>query len=93
MQTNTQVTSLEHRTGGPWTHTGLLIVRFKQDDGTLDQVTLPGDLSSSVTRTEFDALTARVSSLEGRMTSIETRVAALEARAVIDAIEDLKYGN
>jgi hypothetical protein len=86
MQTNTQVTSLEHRTGGAWTHTGLLIVRFKQDDGSLDQVTLPGDLSSSVTRTEFDALTARV-------TSLEARVAALEARPVIDAIEDLKYGN
>jgi hypothetical protein len=70
MQTDTLQTSLERRTGGPWTHTGRLVVRFQLDDGTLASVTLPDD---------WLALVARVS--------------ALEAQAVIDAIEDLKYGN
>ena len=79
MQTDTRTLYTEHRTGGLWTHSGRFTVRFKLDDGTLAEVTLPDDFASGVTRAEFDAL--------------EARVAALEARAVIDAIEDLKYGN
>jgi hypothetical protein len=56
MQTDTLQTSLERRTGGPWTHTGRLVIRFQLDDGTLHTVTLPDDLV---------ALQARLAALEG----------------------------
>jgi hypothetical protein len=44
MQTDTRVTSTEHRTGGLWTHTGQLILHFQMEDGTIVTVTLPDDL-------------------------------------------------
>jgi hypothetical protein len=93
MQTSTLVSSLQRRTAGPWVHSGHLIVQAMDDTGTLLVVTLPDDFRTGVTRAEFDALAARVTTLEGRMTSVEARVAALEARPVIDAVEDLVYGN
>ena len=69
----------QRETQGYWQHTGHLAVSCLATDGTLESVILPGDLSGTVSRAEFDALVARV--------------AALEARPVIDAVEDLKYGN
>ena len=63
MQTDTIVVSLEHRTGGMWTHAGRLRVRFEQSNGTVQTITLPDDLV---------ALQARVSALEASMgTSID----------------------
>jgi hypothetical protein len=54
MQTDTQVNSLEHRTGGLWTHAGRLVVRFQLEDGTVVTVTLPDDLVALQKRTLED---------------------------------------
>jgi hypothetical protein len=54
MQTDTQVVSLEHRTGGLWTHAGRLVVRFQLEDGSVVTVTLPDDLVALQKRTLED---------------------------------------
>jgi hypothetical protein len=54
MQTSTATDSREHRTGGLWTHTGQLILKFKMEDGTIVTVTLPDDLVALQKRTLED---------------------------------------
>jgi len=85
--TQSFVVSAERRTDGLWEHTGRLVISRRVSDGTMVKLTLPDDWTTGTD------LESRVAALESALTALTARVAALEARPVIDAVEDLKYGN
>ncbi|HXU01151.1 MAG TPA: hypothetical protein VN903_09170 [Polyangia bacterium] len=84
--TSTFTPTEQRATDGLWVHTGRFIVNkyLELRSGTQSVV---------ITVEAWNAIGSDSSALEARVAALESRVSALEARPVIDAVEDLVYGN